>query len=487
MTKTLAISFILISLLLTGGIFVTAQQQEAHTATFISKDSLRLSLYDSGLAIVQDVRTFELEEGLNRIPFTGISSQANFSSLTLASSEMRVVSQSYSPPEPLDIPTLLNKNIGQTISVTRTDEAATQYEGILLDSDGSNILLQLADGTLVTLYTGEIREYHFSVLPQDRITQPTLFLLVNSDTAGTQQVSLTYLISGLGWHVDYNLLLEESSVNLTGWLNISNFSGAALENAEVTLLAGSFERLDFVSRDTGILAAATATALPSPSPSGTPSPYDYGTTSTAQPVNFRYVLPQPITLENNETQTIEFLAGAEAESNNIYIYDASPRIYGYSGFITSPEYGITGVTQVQNFLAFSTGTDLPAGSLTLYEDEESLTLLGQTQLPFTPADQPFQIYLENSGEVTGERRQVEFITLSNDAVQETYEIRLRNQSSEAIEVIVPERMSRSSNWEILAATVPFEQPDSFGVEFTVEVPAGGETVITYTVLYTRPQ
>jgi hypothetical protein len=207
-----------------------------------------------------------------------------------------------------------------------------------------------------------------------------------------------------------------------------------------------------------------------------------------------FELSQPVTLPKDDTARIEFLAGANADARNVFVYDASPRVFGYSGFITNPGYGLTDITTVQNYLEFSTdaeeglGTALPPGNLRIYQEDANGTplIVGLTALPYTPEGETVQIYLENSAEITGERRQTEFQTLSNDAIQETYEIRLRNLSADAVEILVPERMSRSAAWEILGSSLPFEQPDPFGISFTVEVPSGQEASFAYTVLYTRP-
>jgi hypothetical protein len=114
-------------------------------------------------------------------------------------------------------------------------------------------------------------------------------------------------------------------------------------------------------------------------------------------------------------------------------------------------------------------------------------LIGQTQLAFTPEGETVQVFLENTADITGERVRTDFQLLSTEALQETYDIRLTNRSDKDLTVVVPERMTRSARWEILGATVPYDQPDQFSVEFVANVPAGGESVITYTVFYTNPQ
>jgi hypothetical protein len=195
----------------------------------------------------------------------------------------------------------------------------------------------------------------------------------------------------------------------------------------------------------------------------------------------------------NEPLLIEFLGGAISDPRNVYVYDASPRVFGYNTFISSPDYGQTDITGVQNFLAFTTGSEdglsiaLPAGNMRIYQQNETdaSLLIGQTQLAYTPEGETIRIFLNTPEMLSGERTQTEFVELSTNAIQETYEIRLTNEGETDVEVTVPERMTRWSNWEILGASLPYEQPNQFGVEFTVNVPAGGETVISYTVLYTN--
>ena len=52
---------------------------------------------------------------------------------------------------------------------------------------------------------------------------------------------------------------------------------------------------------------------------------------------------------------------------------------------------------------------------------------------------------------------------------------------------VPEHLFRWSNWEILSASMDYEQLDSNTIEFRPQVEAGGEAVIKYTVRYTWPR
>ena len=61
------------------------------------------------------------------------------------------------------------------------------------------------------------------------------------------------------------------------------------------------------------------------------------------------------------------------------------------------------------------------------------------------------------------------------------------KANDAVEIRVPEHLFRWSNWEILSSSMDYTKTDSNTIEFRPQVPAGGETVITYTVRYTWPE
>lgn len=484
------------------GIVLTVSGQfngDVSDAVFVSSDAPHLTIYENGIALVRDTRTFELQAGLNRVTFTGVSALMWRDSLAFGSlsnpQDTYAVEQSFATAEPpFSIDQLVAENVGQTIGLTvetRSGESH-DYDGVLLSASGGKVVVQLADGTIVTLNQEEIRAYRLPNFREDRIEVPVLTLLVYSAEAGEQTLAITYLSDGVRWqNASYNLHLaaDEESLNITGWITITNTSGVQFEEALVTLAAGDFDRLQFVTQeaDFGALPTATPPGTSTPAPAGTPA-------YQLQPADFLLDLPRPVTLPSGEPVLIEFLSGAKSDVRNVYVYDASPRVYGYSGFITDPAFAQTDITTVRHFLAFSTGQDgvgtaLPAGNLRIYQDSETgaSLLIGQTPLAFTPEDETVQVFLDNPDDITGSRTQTEFLVPSPSAIQEEFDVYLRNDSDRDVTIVVPERMTRAAQWEILGASEPYTQPDQFGIEFVVDVPAGGETTIGYIVLYTNPQ
>jgi len=85
----------------------------------------------------------------------------------------------------------------------------------------------------------------FPALPDGLITRPTLRWLLQTATAGKQQVELTYLTGGMTWTADYTILLDKANtkLDLNGWVTLSNTSGREFQRCPVKLVAGDVNRI----------------------------------------------------------------------------------------------------------------------------------------------------------------------------------------------------------------------------------------------------
>jgi hypothetical protein len=130
---------------------------------------------------------------------------------------------------------------------------------------------------------------------------------------------------------------------------------------------------------------------------------------------------------------------------------------------------------------------LPAGMIRVYQEAGALLMTAENRIDHTPESEKLRLSLGRAMELSGKRTQKEFRPLSRVLCEETYEIRLRNRRSErGVRVHVPERLFRWNDWEILSASHEYTQMDATSIEFKVEVPSLGETVIHYIVRYIWP-
>ena len=75
--------------------------------------------------------------------------------------------------------------------------------------------------------------------------------MVDSNQNGTRPLTLSYLSKGLGWKADYVGLFDEQkgSLDLQGWVTLTNNSGTTFRDARLTLVAGEVLHLQKDSGD----------------------------------------------------------------------------------------------------------------------------------------------------------------------------------------------------------------------------------------------
>jgi hypothetical protein len=446
-----------------------------------------LTIYNQGTSLVRDRRTVELQAGTNTLDFTDVTAQIDATSVTLTTPDdpngTVVLEQNYLY-DLVGADALLKRYLDQTIEVTTDD--GEYFAGRVLSANSIHeLILQLEDGRVAYLSGGKIRDVRFPALPGGLMTRPTLRWLLHTEKAGSRAIELTYLTGGMNWTADYNVLLatDNKTFNLNGWVTLDNTSGATFVDAQVKLVAGEVKRL--------------------PSPVMEKARLNDFVRATAQPLQqvvqremFEYQLYEvnrSVTVANNETKQVEFVAGQAIPANTYYVYAPYLHFAGYSEHPVIDRWQSDPDTrQVATRLEFSTGEDkglgkdLPAGRIRVYQADTdgAAVLIGENTLKHTPKGETVDIELGKAFDLVAERHQKDFRQLRKNALEEDYEIRLRNRKdTQTVQIRVRERLFRWSNWEIRTASHPFEKLNSSSIEFRVDVPPGGEIVLTYTVRY----
>lgn len=455
-----------------------------------TSDGVSVTIYNQGTALVRDRRTFELTQGGNIVNFTDVAAAIDPTSVTfksLTDPEGTVVIEQNYVYDLVNSAALLARYLDETIQITADD--GTVFTGQLLSGRNGEAILRTDNGEILVISLAQVRDIRFPDLPEGLITRPTLRWLINSAQSGAQQVELTYLTGGMNWTADYNVLLasDKTSLDLNGWVTLNNNSGTAYTDAQVKLIAGDVNRIqDEEKRFADGMVAEAAAAEFAPNDVQQRDFFEYKL----------YEIGRPVTIGMNETKQVEFVSGTGITSRTFYVYDSSPPFYGYYDILSDQYYGQTGVTTVGNYLEFTTdeasglGADLPAGRMRVFQEDVdgAALLIGENIINHTPEGEDVQIYLGNAFDLVGERTQTDFQIVTGNMIRETYEIRLRNRKeSESVEIRIPERLFRWSNWQILASSLPYEQLNSNTIEFRATVEPGAEVVLTYTVEYVWPR
>lgn len=473
----------LAALLLFGGFMVTSGQ---------NSESVSLAVYNTGAALIREARTLTLAPGLNSITLRDVAATIHPASVNVKSLSdpigATVLEQSYRYDRG-DAGALLARFLGETVEIALSD--GERFSGELLRLDSEKATLRPGPQAIAFIRLDDIRSLQFPSPPADLYAGPTLQLLLNSASAGAHEFELSYLASGLNWTADYNVFLsaDETTLDLTGLVTLSNGSGRAYRDAALKLVAGDVNRIELEAdyAEERMLMAMSAEA-------------DMGGGAGMEQRDLGdyklYAVARPISIADGETKQIEFVSGVDIAADIAYVFDSSPAFRGYYSPIDYIEGRGVASADVRAHLAFSTGdedglgADLPAGQARVYRadvDGGSL-LIGESAVDHTPKGDDLKLLLGAAFDLTGERIQTDFSFISRRVARESFEIRLSNRKDdEAVSILVPERLYRWRDWQIIESSAPFVKVDAASIEFAIDLPPGEEAVLTYTVEYRFPE
>jgi hypothetical protein len=459
-----------------------ASQAGLVPAAYAQAQGVELTVYNQGIALVRDKRSFDLEQGINEVRFSDVAAQidptsVHFRSLTDPQGTS-VLEQNYEY-DIVGSQKLLQKYLDRQVELITQD--GSKYQGKLL-SGANDIILQDADGSVKVVRLDQVRQFSFPALPAGLITRPSLVWLLNAAKVGSQDVEVTYMTNGVNWNADYVVQLnkDDTALDLNGWVTLDNQSGAAYTNAKLKLVAGDVNVVrqpkTMLDRGAGMAPAATATPA----------------VQERQLFEYHlYDVQRPVTVADNQTKQIEFTRAAAVPAEKFFVYDGAQGLQfgGYPitdqgyGTYSSPDVNI--YLQIKNEEKAELGIPLPAGRVRVYKADVdgSLQFVGEDQIDHTPKDETVRLRLGNAFDIVGERHQTDFRQLGKDVIEESFEITLRNHKSAAVEVRAVEHLFRWNQWDIVKESAEHTKLDQGTAEWRLEVPANGETKLTYTVRY----
>jgi hypothetical protein len=439
-------------------------------STLADQERLNVTIYNGSLALVHDRRRVALEAGDNRIAWRDVSGQLDGTSAILedltAPGGVSVSEQNFDF-DLLDAKSLLAKYVGRRVTVVHdkpvAGRPASETATVLADNDG--VVLQYADRIETGLVDSHIA---FPALPPDLRDRPTLVLDIASEKAGTPDLDLSYITGGLGWHADYVGVVspDETHMDLSGLVTLTNETGTTFRDAHVQLVAGNVN-VPQPAMDVDSLRSIAAVRARSVSQENY---FEY----------HLYTLERPTTIANAQTKQVALLAARAVPVRKTL------EVRGQSAYYENPSGDLGTKLPVGVYLTFTNrggdlGLPLPAGTVRLYENDSRGTsqFLGADRIDHTPRNQDVRLHLGDSFDVTAAKKQTDFRHDDTCTVEGAYSVAVSNakDAAQAVDVIEP----IPGEWTVLAESAPHRKTSSSTATWTLNVPANGTTTLTYRV------
>lgn len=460
------------------------------TSTLADQTALAVTIYNDDLALIKDARKVKLGAGEQTLAWREVSSQMQPETALLRSLDnapLTLLEQNFD----FDLLTprkLLEKSVGESVRVMRTQPitGAEFSETATLRAANDGVVLQFAD----RVEGGVPGRIAFAGIPPGLRDRPTLSMLVRNAQPGNPYqaaeygLELSYLTSGLGWKADYvaELAADDNSLDLSGWVTLSNRSGTAYPNARLQLVAGTVNRAPrdqakrVMAERSMALADAAAPAMQ------TEALFEY----------HLYTLERPTSLNDNQTKQVALLSAPGVAARKEYRLQGGDWYYlgqhGDLGRKLKPSVSLAfdNRADAKDKSAGGLGVALPKGVVRVYKRDSQgrVQFIGEDRIEHTAKGETVRLNLGEVFDITADKTQTDFQRLGTfsgqgGVVETAYRLEIRNAKAEAVNVKVVEPMP--GDWQITQSSHPHAKAAAHTATWDIPVKAEGKTTLTWRV------
>ncbi|MGK2944278.1 MAG: DUF4139 domain-containing protein [Desulfuromonadales bacterium] len=447
-------------------------------STLADQQEVAVTIYNEDLALVRDQRQVNLPLGPVDLALREVSARIRPETALLRSltrpGGLTILEQNFD----FDLLTphkLLEKYVGKEVQLVRThpETGEDRYETARVLAANDGVVLKIDD----RIETGVPGRLVFPGVPANLRDRPTLVVSLDNAQAGQQDIELSYLTGGLGWRADYVAKLnpEDTALDLSGWVTLTNQSGTTYRNALLQLVAGDVNRVrdDMRLRGDMVMEATMAKAAPQMSEEAL---FEY----------HLYTLQRPTTIKDNQTKQVSLLNAAGVAVHKEFRLQGNPYYYrGQQGDL-GQKLKVGVFVEFDNRKKDNLGMPLPKGVVRVYKQDQQgrPQFVGEDRIDHTPENEKVRLKLGDAFDVTADRKQTDFRKLGGDSrynyrFESAYEIKLKNAKDEEVTVTVAEPVP--GDWRMLQESHPHTKAAADTALWKIRVPAKGETVLTYRV------
>jgi hypothetical protein len=439
---------------------------------------LAVTVYNSNIALVRDVRQLSLPAGMFRLKFMDIAATVNpatvhFRSLT-EPDKLEVIEQNYEY-DLLEPAKLLHKYVGKEVTLVRAyqENGTTKREEIkaTLLADNNGPVWKIGNDIVTGMFA---ESYRFPEVPANLYERPTLLMSLENSGGRKHQIEASYLASNLSWNSDYVLTIgrDDKAADLDGWVTIVNNSGTAFRNARLQLVAGDLNRIQQGYRADALEMNGRLTKAEAAKQFVQENFSEY----------HLYSLGRRTSVEDKETKQISLLNASELPVEKIFVVDGQNFYYhNYQNPGAPLKDPVKVYFKFKNDAKSGLGMPMPAGNVRVYQKDSkgSVLFAGEDRIEHTPKDESLTIHIGNAFDVVSERKQTDYKRISDRVWEMEFEIKLRNHKDAAITVEVNEPVG--GDWEMLSSTYKYTKSAAWAAQFRVPVEKNGTAVLKYRI------
>jgi hypothetical protein len=456
----------------------TAPDSAGGPATSLhDQTELSVTVYNSNIALVRDVRNLSLPGGLFRLKLMDIAATVNPATVHFRSlnepDKLGVLEQNYEY-DLLEPAKLLNKYVGKEVTLVRSvmENGSTKHEEVkaTLLANNNGPVWKIGNDIVTGGYA---ESYRFPEVPANLFDRPTLLMSLENSGSHKQQIEASYLAGNLSWNSDYVLTVgrDDKAADLDGWVTLVNNSGTAFHNARLQLVAGDLNRIQpaaapLARSDLAMNKAVRAEQF-------------------AQE-NFSeyhlYTLGRKTSVEDKETKQISLLQGSGVPVEKRFVVNGQNYYYHNQYSPGSPiKDNVMVFYKFKNQEKSGLGMPMPAGNVRVYQKDSkgNILLVGEDHIDHTPKDETLSIHIGSAFDVISERKQTDYKKIDARTWEMEFEITLRNHKDTAVSIEVNEPIG--GDWEMLNSSYKYSKTAAWAAQFNVPVAANGTSLLKYRI------
>lgn len=475
--KLLNVTLIAIFLHTNGAMALEVNDEIRSTSN--DQQAVALTIYNSDLALIKDTRKVNLNTGINTLAIRDVSAQIRPETALLrsisAQGSLNLLEQNFD----FDLLTpakLLEKYVGKTVGLVKTHPTtgAETIEQATVLSANNGAVLKVGN----RIESGINGRIVYDDVPANLRDRPTLVTMLNNKGANQQTVELSYLTGGLAWKADYvaELSPKENSIDLSGWVTLTNTSGATYKNAKLQLVAGDVNRVqEHVMRPMVKAMRSDAMMAEAAAPMQEESLLEY----------HLYTLDRPTTVAENQTKQVALLSASGIPARKELVLKGADYYYQSQYGEIGTKMKVSVFVEFENKEASKLGMPLPKGVLRVYKKDNAgnAQFVGEDFIDHTPKNETVRLKLGEAFDVTADKKQTDFKSLprptktSKTTYESSFELVLKNAKKEKVTVIVQEPIS--GDWKIISENHAHTKVNSHLAQWSIDIPAEGKTTLTY--------